>query len=124
MRYSRMASSKPKATAFSVPTVSAALSTSTRPPKKRPFPRGSATIAALSEPVRMIKQADAPILWVAKGDVSEVSKRVKQNISTDWKVRAVCNTPRPGSLTSQAAVSSWIQPEIQPTDSLEEVIRR
>ena len=41
-----------------------------------------------------------------EGDLAEVSKRVKENISGTWKVRAVSNTPRPGSLMSQADVSS------------------
>ena len=119
-----MASSKPTHTVPSVPTVSEALSTVTRPPKKRPFPRGPAATLAIHSPVRVIKQPDAPILWVSKGDLAEVSKRVKQNISANWKVRAVCNTPRLGSLASQVAVSSWVQLEIQPTDTLEGVIKR
>ena len=116
-----MASSKSN---YTVPIVSEALSTITKPPKKRPFPRGPASTLVINEPVRIIKQPDVPILWVAKGDLAEVSKRVKQNISANWKVREVSNTPRSGSLASQVAVSSWVQPEIQPTDTLEGVIRR
>ena len=121
MHYKRMASSKSSNT---VPTVPEALSTVTKPPKKRPFPRGLASPLVINELVRVIKQPDVPILWVTKGDLAEVSKRVKQNVSANWKVRAISNTPRLGSLASQVAVSSWVQPEIQLTDTLEGVIRR
>ena len=93
-------------------------------PKKRPIPRVPSSALVVDEPIWVICQTDAPILWVSKGDLAQVSKRVKENISGTWKVRAVSNTPRPGSLLSQAAVSSWIQPEIHPTDTLEGVIRR
>ena len=97
--------------------------TPVKPPKKRPIPRVPSSTLVVDEPIQVICQTDA-ILWVLKGVLAEVSKRVKENISGTWKVRAVSNTPRPGSLMSQATVSSWIQPEIHPTDTLEEVIRR
>ena len=95
-----------------------------KPPKKRPIPRVPSSASVVDEPIQVICQTDAPILWVSKGALAEVSKRVKENISGTWKVRAVSNTPRPGSLMSQAAVSTWIQPEIHPTDTLEGVIRK
>ena len=98
--------------------------TPAKPPKKRPLPRVSSSASLVDEPTQVIRQNDAPILWVLKGALVEVSKRVKENISSTWKVRAVSNTPRPGSLMSQAAVSTWIQPEIHPNDTLEGVIRR
>ena len=98
--------------------------TPVKPPKKRPIPRVSSSALVVDEPIQVKRQNDAPILWVLKGALAEVSKRVKENISGTWKVRAVSNTPRPGSLMSKAAVSTWIQPEIHPTDTLEGVIRR
>ena len=98
--------------------------TPVKPPKKRPIPRVPSSALVVDKPIWVIRQTDAPILWVSKGDLVEVSKRVKENINGTWKVRAVSNTPRPGSLMSQAAVSSWIQPEIHQTDTLEGVIRR
>ena len=82
-------------------------------PKKRPLPRVSSSASLVDEPTQAIHQNDAPILRVSKGALAEVSKRVKENISSTWKVRAVSNTPRSGSLMSQVAVSTWIQPEIQ-----------
>ena len=91
--------------------------TPAKPPKKRPLPKVSSSASATNVPTQVIHQNDAPILWVSKGALAEVSKRVKENI-------AISNTPRPGSLMSQAAVSTWIQPEIHPTDTLEGVIRR
>ena len=98
--------------------------TSVKPPKKRPLPRVSSSASLVNEPSQVINQNDAPILWVSKGALAEVSKRVKETISSTWKDRAVSNTPRPGSLMSQVAVSTWIQPEIHPNDTLEGVIRR
>ena len=98
--------------------------TPAKPPKKRPLPRPSSAASLVNEPTQVIHQNDAPILWVSKGALAEVSKRVKENISSTWKVRAVSNTPRLGSLMSQAAVSTWVQPEIHPNDTLEGVIRR
>ena len=98
--------------------------TPAKPPKQRPLPRVSSAAPPVNEPTQVIHQDDAPILWVLKGALAEVSKRVKENISSTWKVRAVSNTPRPGSLISQAAVSTWIQPEIHPNGTLEGVIRR
>ena len=98
--------------------------TPAKPPKKRPLPRVSSSASVINELTQVICQNDAPILWVSKGALAEVSKRVKENISGTWKVRVVSNTPRPGSLMSQAAVSTWIQPEIHPNDTLEGVISR
>ena len=95
-----------------------------KPPKKRPIPRVSSSALVVDEPIQVIHQTDAPILWVSKGALAEVSKRVKENISGTWKIRAVSNAPRPGSLMSQAAVSTWIQLEFHPNDTLEGVIRR
>ena len=98
--------------------------TPVKPPKKRPPPKVSSSTSATNIPTQVIRQNDAPILWVSRGALAEVSKRVKENISETWEVRAVSNSPRPGSLMSQDAVSTWIQPEIHPTDTLEGVIRR
>ena len=98
--------------------------TPAKPPKKRPPPTVSSSTSATNIPTKVIHQNDAPILWVSKRALAEVSKRIKENISEIWEVRAVSNTPRPGSLMSQAAVSTWIQPEIHPTDTLEGMIRR
>ena len=49
---------------------------------------------------------------------------MKENISNTWKVKPIGNTPRPGSLTTKDDVSTFIQPEIGPDDTLEGVIRR
>ena len=98
--------------------------TPAKPSKKRPLLRVSSSTSATNIPTQVIHQNDGPILWVSKGALAEVSKRVKENINGTWEVRAVSNTPRPSSLMSQAAMSTWIQPEIHPTDTLEEVIRR
>ena len=92
--------------------------------KKRPPPRASSSSSTTNIPTQIIHQNDAPILWVSRGTLAEVSKRVKENIRETWEVKAVSNTPRPGSLMSQTTVSTWIQPEIYPTDTLEGVIRR
>ena len=105
-------------------TASKVFPTPAKPPKKRPPPRLSSSTSATNIPTQVIHQNDAPILWLSKGALAEVSKRVKENISETWEVRAVSNTLRPGSLMSQVAVSTWIQPEIHPTDTLEGVIRR
>ena len=95
-----------------------------KPSKKRPPPKVSSPTPATNIPTQVICQNNAPILWVSRGALAEVSKRVKENISEIWEVKAVSNTPRLGSLMSQTAVSTWIQPEIHPTDTLEGVIRR
>ena len=100
------------------------LTTPVKLPKKRPPPEASSSTSITTIPTQIICQTDALILWVSRGALAEVSKRVKENISETWEVRAVSNTPRPGSLLSQDAVSTWIQPEIHPTDTLEGVIRR
>ena len=100
------------------------LPTPIKPSKKRPSPKVSSLILTTNIPTQVIHQNDAPILWVSRGALAEVSKRVKENISETWEVKAVSNTPRPGSLMSQTAVSTWIQPGIHPTDTLEGVIRR
>ena len=100
------------------------LPTPAKPSKKRPPPKVSSSTSTTNIPSQVIRQNDAPILWVSKGALAELSKRVKENISETWEVKAVSNTPRPGSLMSQTAVSTWIQPEIHPTDTLEGVIRR
>ena len=91
---------------------------------KRPPPKVSSSSSTTNISTQIIHQNDAPILWVSRGALAEVSKRVKENISKTWEVKAVSNTPRPGSLMSQTTVSTWIQPEIHPTDTLEGVIRR
>ena len=44
---------------------------------------------------------------------------MKENILNTWKVKPIGNTPRPGSLTTKNEVSTWIQPEIGPDDTLE-----
>ena len=119
MRYKRI-----MATPQHTSTASQVFPTPVKPPKKRPPPRVSSSTSTTNVPTQVIHQNDAPILWVSKGVLAEVSKRVKENISETWEVRAVSNTPGPGSLMSQAAVSTWIQPEIHPTDTLEGVIRR
>ena len=100
------------------------LPTPVKPPKKRPPPKLSSSTSTTNIPTQVIHQNDDPILWVSRGALAEVSKRVKENISETWEVRTVSNTPRPGSLMSQDAVSTWIQPEIHPADTLEGVIRR
>ena len=100
------------------------LSTPVKLTKKRPPPKVSSSSSTMNIPTQIICQNDAPILWVSRGTLAEVSKRVKENISETWEVKAVSNTPRPGSLMSQTAVSTWIQPEIHLTDTLEGVIRR
>ena len=82
--------------------------TPVKPPKKRPPPKVSSSTSATNIPTQVIHQNDAPILWVSRGALAELSKRVKENISETWEVRAVSNTPRPGSLMSQDAVSTWI----------------
>ena len=87
-------------------TVPKVFPTPAKLPKKIPLPRVSSAVSLVDEPTQVIRQNDAPILWVLKGALAEVSKRVKENISSPWKVRAVSNTPRPGSLMSQAAVST------------------
>ena len=61
---------------------------------------------------------DFPILWVSKGDLTEVSKKVKESISDSWKVKLISNTPRPGSLVTKDDISVWIQPDIGPDDTL------
>ena len=67
---------------------------------------------------------DFPIIWVSKGHFAEVSKKVKENISNTWEAKPIGNTPRPGSLVTKDDVSTWIQPEIGPDDTLEGVIRK
>ena len=119
MRYKRI-----MATPHHTTTAPKVFPTPVKPPKKRPLPRVSSSASVVNEPTQVICQNDASILRVLKGALAEVSKRVKENISGTWKVRAVSNTPRPGSLMSLAAVSIWIQPEIHPNDTLEGVIRR
>ena len=64
------------------------------------------------------------ILWVSRGDFTEVSKKVRESISDSWKVKPISNTPRPGSLVTKDDVSVWIQPDISLDDTLEGVIRR
>ena len=67
---------------------------------------------------------DFPILWVSKGDFTEVSKKVRESISDSWKVKPISNTPRSGSLVTKDNISVWIQPDISPDDTLEGVIRK
>ena len=67
---------------------------------------------------------DFSIIWVSKSDFAEVSRKVKENITNTWKVKPIGNTPRPRSLTTKDDVSTWIQPENGPDDTLEGVIRR
>ena len=76
-------------------TVPKVFPTLVKPPKKKPIPRVPSSALVVDEPIWVIHQTDAPILWVSKGDLAEVSKRVKENIGGTWKVRAVSNTPRP-----------------------------
>ena len=105
-------------------TIPKTLSTPVKPTKNSPPPKASSSTSITIIPTQVIHQTDAPILWVSRGALAEVSKRVKENISGAWKVKAISKMPRPGSLLSQDAVSTWIQPEIHPTDTLEGVIRR
>ena len=72
------------------PTITApkVFPTPAKPPKKRPLPRVSSSASATNIPTQVICQNDAPILWVSKGALAEVSKRVKENISGTWEVRA------------------------------------
>ena len=102
--------------------------TPAKPSKKRPvlgrdIPKTRAD-DDLSHLIEEPHHPDFPIIWVSKGDFAEVSKKVKENISNTWKVKPIGNTPRPGSLTTKDNVSTWIQPEIGPDDTLEGVIRR
>ena len=94
-------------------------------PKKRPIVnRSPSIIRTVNEPIQVFHQSDSPTIWVTKGDLAEVSKRVKENISGTWKVKPISNTPRPESLVSKDDVSTWIQPVIHPDDTLEGVIKR
>ena len=99
------------------------LSTPVKLTKNSPPPKASSSTSIITIPTQVIHQTDAPILWVSRGALAEVSKRIKENISETWEVKTVSNTSRPGSLLSQDAVSTWIQPEIHSTDTLEGVIR-
>ena len=108
--------------------VSNTIKTSAKPPKKRPvlgrdIPKPKAD-DDLSHLIKEPHHPDFPIIWVSKVDFAEVSKKVKDNISNTWKDKPIGNTPRPGSLTTKDDVSTLIQPEIGPDDTLEGVIRR
>ena len=98
------------------------------PPKKRPIL--GKDISKVEEDGNLLSlveephNPDFPILWVSKGDFTEVSKKVKEHISDPPKVKPICNTPRPGSLITKDDISVWIQPDIGPNDTLEGVIRR
>ena len=98
------------------------------PPKKRPIL--GKDISKVEEDGDLLSLAeephhpDFPILWVSKGDFAEVSKKVREYIGDSWKVKPICNTPRPGSLITKDDVSVWIQPDISPDDTLEGVIGR
>ena len=98
------------------------LLTPVKPTKNSPPPKASSSTSIITIPTQVIHQTDAPILWVSRGALAEVSKRIKENISETWEVKAVSNMPRPGSLLFQDA--TWIQLEIHSTDTLEGVIRR
>ena len=102
--------------------------TPAKPPKKRPI-LGKDTPKAKADggPSPLVEEPhhpDFPILWVSKGDFTEVSKKVRESISDSWKVKPIGNTLRPGSLVTKDDVSVWIQPDISPDDTLEGVIRR
>ena len=98
------------------------------PPKKRPIL--GKDISKVEEDGNLLSlveerhHPDFPIFWVSKGDFAEVSKKVKEHIGDSWKVKPICNTPRPGSLITKDDISVWIQPDISPDDTLEGVIRR
>ena len=102
--------------------------TPAKPPKKRPIPGrdtpATRTDGDFPQLVEEPHHLDSLIIWVSKGDFAEVSKKVKENISDTWKVKPIGNTSRPGSLTTKDDVSTWIQPDIGPDDTLEGVIKR
>ena len=102
--------------------------TPTKPPKKRPILGKDISKTRMDDdPPQLVEKPhhpDFPIIWVSKGDFAEVSKKVKESISDTWKVKPIGNTSRPGSLVTKDDVSTWIQPEIGPDDTLEGVIRR
>ena len=96
MRYKRkMASSK---------EVFNTIKTPAKPPKKRPvLGRDIPKARANDDLAHLIEEPhhpDFPIIQVSKGDVAEVSMKVKVNISNTWKVNPIDNTSRPGSLTT------------------------
>ena len=72
-----------------------------KPPKKRPLLGRNIPKARvdgdLSHLIEEPHHPDFPIIWVSKGDFAKVSKKVKENISSTWKVKPIHNTPRPGS---------------------------
>ena len=89
-----------------------------KPPKKRPlFGKDTPKAKTDGGPSPLIEEPhhpDFPIIWVSKGDFTEVSKKVRESISDTWKVKPIGNTPRPGSLVTKDDVSTWIQLEIGP----------
>ena len=58
--------------------------TPAKSPKKRPLPKVSSSTSATNIPTQVIRQNDVPLLWVSRGALAEVSKRVKENISETW----------------------------------------
>ena len=55
-------------------TASKVFPTPAKPSKKRPPPSVSSSTPATNVPTQVIHQNDAPILWVSKGALAEVSK--------------------------------------------------
>ena len=95
--------------------------TPAKPSKKRPI-LGKDTSKAKADggPSPLVKEPHHPvfpILWVSKGDFTEVSKKVRESISDSWKVKPIGNTLRPGSLVTKDDVSVWIQLDISPDDT-------
>ena len=102
--------------------------TSAKPPKKKLIlGKDTPKTKADGGPSSLVEEPhhpDFPILCMSKGDLAEVSKKVRKNISDSWKVKPIGNIPRPGSLVIKDDISLWIQPDISPDDTLEGVIRR
>ena len=102
--------------------------TLTKPPKKRPIlGKDISKTRTDDDPPQLAEEPHHPdfhIIWVSKGDFTEVCKKVKESISDTWKIKPIGNTPRLGSLVTKDDVFTWIQPEIGPDDTLEGVIRR
>ena len=97
--------------------------TPAKPPKRRPIlGKDNSKTKADGGPSSLIEEPHHPdfsILWVSKGDFTEVSKKVRESISDSWKVKPIGNIPRPGSLVTKDDISVWIQPDIGPDDTLE-----
>ena len=80
-------------------------------------------VTFLGEDLAPSKQ-DNPTIWVTEGNLAEVTRKARKSFGEVWKVKALPDTPSPGSLTAKDSISNWAQPTIGPKDSLESTIRR